>query len=122
NAGAAFDQPTPGRPQWTNAAAVNGGAARAQPDAPAAVLGDGGAGPGKGKHALNGPNSPRGAASGLGSGKHAPAGPNVTAVPVANGGAAPDQHTPGRPQGVDAASVNGGKQVPSAPPGAADGG
>src|SRR6185503_20771622 len=72
NAGAAFDQPTPGRPQWTNAAAVNGGAAPAQPDAPAAVLGDGGAGPGKGKHALSGPNSPRGAASGSGSGKQGP--------------------------------------------------
>jgi hypothetical protein len=144
NGGAAPDQHTPGRPQKTNAAAVNGGAAPTQPGTPAVALGNGGAGPGIGKHALSGPNSPRGPASGeagTAAGKQAPPGPNGTAVAVGSGGAAPDQQAPGRAQRTNAAAVNGGaaptqpnapaalgngkagsgigEQVPSASPGAA---
>jgi hypothetical protein len=72
---------------------VNGKAAPARPEAPATVLGNGGAGPGSGKQV---PSAPPGAAAAVADGgaahQQAPGRPDADAA-VAKG-AGPNQHSP----------------------------
>src|SRR4029078_12047668 len=87
------DQHYPRRPHGLDAAAVNGKAAPARPEAPAAVLGNGGGAPGSGKQVSS---APPGAAAAVADGgaahQQAPDRPDADAV-VAKG-AGPNQHGP----------------------------